>query len=138
MRNILYPSGKASYVEKYTGPRNRELEDEKSHVIDNSVVLTELQKEQRQEAVNKLVNELNKVKLLEFQRAVVPNSNNIFGSVSSEDLVDKLMEEYGINIEKNSFEFKSEGGRIKTLGEHTINVQLGDVSTSINVVVKST
>ncbi|KAI9301346.1 hypothetical protein BJ944DRAFT_271646 [Cunninghamella echinulata] len=137
MRNILYPSGKASYVQKYTGPRNRELENEKKHVIDNDSS-TDIQKEQRQEAVSKLVNELNKVKVLEFQRAVVPNSNHIFGSVSSDDLVEKLKEDYGINIEKSAIEFKSEGGRIKTLGDHTINVQIADVPTLIQINVKST
>jgi ribosomal protein L9 len=41
-------------------------------------------------------------------------------------------------VEKHSVEFKSEGGRIKSLGEHTVQVQIGDNVTTITVIVKST
>ncbi|CAO3592622.1 unnamed protein product [Absidia cylindrospora] len=140
MRNILYPSGKATYVASYNGPRNRILEakeNNQNHVEDANV-LAKAHSKQRQQQANQLVGGLENVKLLEFKRAVVPNSELTFGSVTADDLVLKLKEEYDLVLEKQAIEFKSKGGRIKSLGEHIVQVQIGDKLTTITVVVKST
>ncbi|ORZ06005.1 hypothetical protein BCR42DRAFT_427482 [Absidia repens] len=140
MRNILYPSGKATYVASYNGPRNRILEDKENNQnhVEDANLLAKAHSEHRQQQANQLVGGLENVKLLEFKRAVVPNSESTFGSVTADDLVLKLKEEYDLVLEKQAIEFKSEGGRIKSLGDHIVEVQIGNKSTTITVVVKST
>lgn len=78
---------------------------------------------------------LEGVRELQFNRAVVPNSNHTFGSVTADDLVSKLKEEFGLDVEKSTIEFKSEGGRIKSLGTHQVLVQIGHETAEINVLV---
>lgn len=78
---------------------------------------------------------LEGVRELQFNRAVVPNSNHTFGSVTADDLVSKLKEEFGLDVEKSTIEFKSEGGRIKSLGKHQVLVQIGHETAEINVLV---
>lgn len=78
---------------------------------------------------------LEGVRQLNFNRAVVPNSDHTFGSVTAEDLVSKLKEEYGLDVDKTTIEFKSDGGRIKSLGQHKVTVQIGHEATEINVLV---
>lgn len=97
-----------------------------------------LLREQRQQQADRLLGGLESVKVLEFKRAVVPNSESTFGSVTADDLVLKLKDDHGLMVEKHSVEFKSEGGRIKSLGEHTVQVQIGGNVTTITVIVKST
>ncbi|KAI8092676.1 uncharacterized protein BX664DRAFT_327881 [Halteromyces radiatus] len=139
MRNILYPAGKATYVSTYEGPRNRILEANDNHNhVEDVYLQQQQQQQQRQQATERLVGGLENVNELEFKRAVVPNSDNTFGSVTVDDLVLKLKEDYGLTIDKQAIEFKSEGGRIKSLGEHIVQVQIGDVSTNVKVIVKST
>ncbi|KAI8334258.1 hypothetical protein BC941DRAFT_432494 [Chlamydoabsidia padenii] len=137
MRNILYPAGKASYVSTYNGPRNRQLEQaqQQQQTNQNHVEASVIRRQQQTE---QLVGGLENVKLLEFKRAVVPNSDSTFGSVTADDLVLKLKQDYGLVVEKDAVEFKSDGGRIKSLGEHLVQVQIGDNVTPITVIVKST
>lgn len=61
---------------------------------------------------------LSSVSILDFKRAVVPDSINTFGSVTADDLAGKLKDEFGITVDKHSVEFKD--GRIKSLGEHQV------------------
>lgn len=89
------------------------------------------------EKKKELFGHLEGVRELQFNRAVVPNSDNTFGSVTAEDLISKLKEEFGLDVDKSAIEFKSEGGRIKSLGNHQILVQIGHKTAEINVVVNS-
>lgn len=82
-----------------------------------------------------LLGHLEGVRQLEFNRAVVPNSDHTFGSVTAEDLISKLKEEFGLDVDKSTIEVKSEGGRIKSLGKHQVFVQIGQETAEINVVV---
>jgi ribosomal protein L9 len=87
------------------------------------------------EKKKQLLGHLEEVRELKFNRAIVPNSEHTFGSVTAEDLVNKLKEDFGLDVEKSTIEFKSEGGRIKSLGRHQVSVQIGTETTEINVVV---
>ena len=82
-----------------------------------------------------LLGHLEDVRELKFNRANVPNSEQTFGSVTADDLVHKLKEEFGLDVDKSTIEFKSEGGRIKSLGQHQVLVQIGEQTTEINVIV---
>ncbi|CAO0797208.1 unnamed protein product [Mucor circinelloides] len=132
MRNILYPSGKASYIVK----------QQQDEVVDNSVV-DQLEKNaanvehlaQLDLKKKELLGHLEGVRQLEFNRAAVPNSDHTFGSVTAEDLISKLKEEFGLDVDKSTIEVKSEGGRIKSLGKHQVFVQIGQETAEINVVV---
>ena len=68
----------------------------------------------------------------------MPNSDNTFGSVTAEDLTNKLKEEHGLDIDKAAIQFKSEDGRIKSLGKHQILIQVGQETAEMNVIVNST
>jgi ribosomal protein L9 len=84
-----------------------------------------------------LLGDLEGVRQLVFNRAVVPNSEHTFGSVTAEDLISKLKEEFGLEVEKSTIDFKSEGGRIKSLGKHQVFVQIGQETAEINVLVNA-
>ncbi|KAI8086881.1 uncharacterized protein B0P05DRAFT_532759 [Gilbertella persicaria] len=135
MRNILYPSGKASYVDKKqaNNSENGILEATKEASLD-AQRLQELAQESEQKK-KQLLGHLEGVRELSFNRAVVPNSDHTFGSVTADDLISKLREEYGLEVDKSTIEFKSEGGRIKSLGKHQISVQIGQETAEINVIV---
>ncbi|KAI9252329.1 hypothetical protein BDA99DRAFT_520735 [Phascolomyces articulosus] len=137
MRNILFPTGKASYVKSYDGPRNREFEEQQKASAEQlkadqaSGAVFEANK--RQEQVNQVESILSGVSALQFKRAVVPETNNTFGSVTADDLASKLKEDYGLNVDKQLIQFKTE--RIKSLGEHEVNVEVGGKTVTIKVVV---
>lgn len=90
---------------------------------------------EKEKTKKELLGHLEGVRELKFNRAVVPNSDHTFGSVTVEDLVSKLKEEFGLDVEKSTIEFKSEGGRIKSLGNHQVLVQIGQETAEINVIV---
>lgn len=85
---------------------------------------------------SQLRRELGEVQVLEFKRAVIPETTNTFGSVTAEDLTSKLKEEYGLTIDKQLIEFKTEGGRIKSLGDHDVLVQIVGSSTPVPLKVR--
>ncbi|KAI8882027.1 hypothetical protein K501DRAFT_221936 [Backusella circina FSU 941] len=135
MRNILYPSGKAVYVTKQQASETPAAHDDNSNTL-TTEALQQLNEENQKKKQN-LLGGLEGVRQLSFKRAVVPNSDHTFGSVTAEDLVSKLKEEYGLDVVKSTIEFKSEGGRIKSLGEHMVTVQVGDETAKINVIVNA-
>lgn len=89
----------------------------------------------RSEHAKKLHETLADIDTLVFKRAAVPGTENTFGSVTAEDLVSKLKEEYDLVVDKASIEFKSEGGRIKTLGTHKITVSFAGSKVDLDVQV---
>ncbi|KAI8391159.1 uncharacterized protein BYT42DRAFT_555833 [Radiomyces spectabilis] len=137
MRNVLYPSGKATYIEKNLGSRNRQLADQQELEAEEQELHLSMKAEKRRERTNELLNVLEDVKVVEFERALVPNSSNTFGSVTADDLVNKLKEEFALDVDKQTIEFQSEGGRIKSVGEHLVTIQLGQQSATIKVIVKA-
>ncbi|KAF7727847.1 hypothetical protein EC973_006960 [Apophysomyces ossiformis] len=135
MRNVLYPAGQASYIESYQGARNRVREETGATPEDTSAAAAHAEK--RRVMANQLLGGLEGVGDLVFKRAVVPESTNTFGSVTADDLANQLNEEYGLVVDKTMIEFKSEGGRIKSLGDHMVKIQIGQQSALIKVVVKA-
>ncbi|KAI8382393.1 hypothetical protein BD560DRAFT_386457 [Blakeslea trispora] len=138
MRNILYPTKKASYIDKKeaNASQNNISEELKQSAMENErlqVSARELAQKNKQ-----LLNDLEGIQVLQFSRAVVPNSDNTFGSVTAEDLTNKLKEEHGLDIDKATIQFKSEDGRIKSLGKHQILIQVGQETAEMNVIVNST
>ncbi|KAG1458245.1 hypothetical protein G6F56_006440 [Rhizopus delemar] len=135
MRNILFPTGKASYVNKGAQSEIDELEN----------AAESLQQEQNErlkikEAVafkkdQTLLHNLKDVFEINFSRAVIPSSDNTFGSVTTEDIVNKLKEEYNVTVDKATIQVKSEGGRIKSLGAHSVTVQIGHQTVELTVKV---
>lgn len=69
---------------------------------------------------------------LEFVRAVIPDTTATFGSVTSEDIVEKLGE-YEVILDKRLV--LSE--KIKTLGQHQVSIKCGESQVIIDVIVKS-
>ncbi|KAI9013846.1 hypothetical protein CLU79DRAFT_768221 [Phycomyces nitens] len=137
MRNILYPAKKASYVPTFNGPRNRqlELELEKAAVTETGADKT-VNQERRRESASKLAGSLSSVGTLVFKRAVVPSSTNTFGSVTADDVISKL-KDIGLLVERQTIVFQSEGGRIKSLGEHLVTIEAGNQSTTLKVLVEA-
>ncbi|KAG2207519.1 hypothetical protein INT47_004269 [Mucor saturninus] len=132
MRNILYPAGKATYIDKKAVIEG----DEEDKSMEEASSAAQLLKEAvDMEKKKVLMGHLEGVRELLFNRAVVPNSDHTFGSVTAEDLISKLKEEFGLDVDKSTIEFKSEGGRIKSLGQHKVSVQIGQETAEINVVV---
>ncbi|KAG2222091.1 hypothetical protein INT45_007977 [Circinella minor] len=137
MRNILYPTGKATYVKAFDGPRNRQLEQQKKASAEQlkadqvSGAFTEATKRQAQ--ANQVESILSGVSALEFKRAIIPETTNTFGSVTADDLAIKLKDDYGLNVDKQLIQFKTE--RIKSLGEHEVEVQVAGKPVTIKVVV---
>ncbi|OBZ89750.1 50S ribosomal protein L9 [Choanephora cucurbitarum] len=138
MRNILYPTRKASYMDKKeaNAPQSNALEELKQSALDNEKL--QLSAQESAQKNKQLLSDLEGIRELQFSRAIVPNSDNTFGSVTAEDLTNKLKEEYGLDIDKATIEFKSEGGRIKSLGKHQIVIQVGQETAEMNVIVNST
>ncbi|KAI9322633.1 hypothetical protein BX666DRAFT_642819 [Dichotomocladium elegans] len=120
MRNFLYPAGKASYIQTHQGPRNRQLEESEKLAAAHSDEATSVKASRRRAQASQIGSVISNIETLEFQRAVVPDSTNTFGSVTADDLVAKLKEEFNVVIEKSQVDFKGE--RIKSLGEHDIIV----------------
>ncbi|CDS07059.1 hypothetical protein LRAMOSA09582 [Lichtheimia ramosa] len=118
MRNVLYPAGKASYIKTYQGPRNRQKEEQDKLSAAQQDKASSVKAARRREHATNLSSTLSSVSILDFKRAVVPDSINTFGSVTADDLAGKLKDEFGITVDKNSVEFKD--GRIKSLGEHQV------------------
>lgn len=69
---------------------------------------------------------------LEFVRAVIPDTTATFGSVTSEDIAEKLGE-YEVILDKRLV--LSE--KIKTLGQHQVSIKCGESQVNIDVIVKS-
>ncbi|GAA5816928.1 hypothetical protein MFLAVUS_010463 [Mucor flavus] len=132
MRNILYPAGKATYIDKREPIVEQGLSSGQSEEVYAEKLLTQ---QANMEKKKELLGHLEGVRELKFNRAIVPNSDHTFGSVTAEDLVSKLKEEFGLDVDKSTIEFKSEGGRIKSLGSHQVLVQIGQETAEINVVV---
>ncbi|KAI8647315.1 hypothetical protein BD408DRAFT_408976 [Parasitella parasitica] len=135
MRNILYPSGKATYIAKEQQDQADDedaaaVADEQTQSAANLEHLAQVELKKKE-----LLGHLEGVPQLEFNRAVVPNSDHTFGSVTADDLTSKLKEEYGLDVDKSTIVVKSEGGRIKSLGKHQVFVQIGQQTAEINVVV---
>ncbi|KAI9348887.1 hypothetical protein BD770DRAFT_327111 [Pilaira anomala] len=133
MRNILYPTGKATYIDKREPVVEEGLSASNQKSDAEKLMIQQANMEKKKE----LLGHLEGVRELQFNRAVVPNTDNTFGSVTAEDLIHKLKEEFGLDVDKSAIEFKSEGGRIKSLGNHQILVQIGQKTAEINVVVNS-
>ncbi|KAI8990843.1 hypothetical protein BDF20DRAFT_841160 [Mycotypha africana] len=140
MRNLLYPNGKASYIVKGDTSSNVSLENESVTKAeaeeDMNAKLRRMMKASAE--VEEITNKLNTIQEVVFTRAVVPNSVHTFGSVTAEDLVSKLKEQFGLTIDRSSIDFKSEGGRIKSLGKHKVSVQVtGGQMIDISVIVNA-
>ncbi|KAI8146746.1 hypothetical protein BJV82DRAFT_599658 [Fennellomyces sp. T-0311] len=137
MRNILFPTGKATYVNVHQGPRNRQLEEQQRLSAEQlkadqvSDAVSEANK--RKARVNQVESILSGVSALEFKRAVVPDTTSTFGSVTADDLASKLKDEYGLNVDKQLIQFKTE--RIKSLGEHEVVIQVAGSPVTLKVVV---
>ncbi|KAG0169852.1 hypothetical protein DFQ30_003141 [Apophysomyces sp. BC1015] len=135
MRNVLYPAGQASYIEAYQGERDRAREERGETPEDTSAAAAHAEK--RRELASQLMGGLEDIGDVVFKRAIVPETINTFGSVTADDLANQLKEEYGLVVDKTMMEFKSEGGRIKSLGDHLVKIQIGQKSALIKVVVKA-
>ncbi|KAI9487444.1 MAG: hypothetical protein EXX96DRAFT_615227 [Benjaminiella poitrasii] len=136
MRNVLYPAGKATYIDKSQEVLKDAVKVEEKQ--QNEIQQERLKMFTEEAALKKdqLLDNLEQIRELEFNRAVVPNSDHTFGSVTAEDLINKIKEKFGLNVDKSTIEFKSEGGRIKSLGKHQVLVQLNNRTTEITVIVK--
>ncbi|KAI8996891.1 hypothetical protein BDB01DRAFT_830534 [Pilobolus umbonatus] len=132
MRNILFPAGKASYVAKKALNTTSTVDTTQTDMSAKKAMENRVASNEKKRT---LLGHLEGIRELNFKRAVVPNSEHTFGSVTAEDLVSKLKEEYGLDVEKSTIVFKSEGGRIKSLGNHLVTVQIGQQTAEINVVV---
>ncbi|KAI9489418.1 hypothetical protein BDB00DRAFT_843336 [Zychaea mexicana] len=137
MRNTLFPSGKASYVKAFEGPRNRQLEQQQKASAEqlkaDQVTGAAQEASKRQAQASQVESILSGVTALEFKRAVIPETTNTFGSVTADDLASKLKEDYGLNVDKQLIQFKTE--RIKSLGEHEVVVQVAGSPVTLKVVV---
>ncbi|RUS12787.1 hypothetical protein BC937DRAFT_87033 [Endogone sp. FLAS-F59071] len=124
MRNVLLPRNKASYIQVYT--RERQALEAGQH--------------QREQADQLLVQLRALQEPLEFQRAVVPGTTGTFGSVTLEDVIDKLRKEFGISVDKHQIEFNTEGGKLKALGEYELVVKFPNLKKEekLGIIVKAT
>ncbi|KAJ3218221.1 hypothetical protein HDU67_006330 [Dinochytrium kinnereticum] len=78
---------------------------------------------------------LTDIKELRFTRPViVPGESRIFGSVSSDDIVTRLREEYKITVDKSAITLMA-GPRIKELGPHQISIAVGAGKVELEVIV---
>ncbi|KAG1051272.1 hypothetical protein G6F46_004474 [Rhizopus delemar] len=138
MRNILFPTKKASYISKdYQPEPEQELNDMDEILKQTNERLMEkeavaLKKDQE------LLTNLKNVYEIKFSRAVIPGSENTFGSVTAEDIINKLKEEYNVTVERATIQVKSESGRIKSLGSHPVSVQIGHQTVELTVQVDPT
>ncbi|RUP14061.1 hypothetical protein BC936DRAFT_139699, partial [Jimgerdemannia flammicorona] len=135
MRNILMPNGFASYIQIYTGTaRNRAMEDAQKRFDASRDMLSSSNDAQHlRDKAQALLDQLEAVPVLTFQRPVHPNSINTFGSVNLDDVVDKLRREHSILIHKHLIEIKAEGGKVKTLGNHVAVVKFPNLSRSVEM-----
>ena len=72
--------------------------------------------------------------ILQFWEQVQPNSGRLYGSVTAQDIVQRIQTEYGVLIDKAmlSMEGAGEDGRIKDIGEYTVTISDGEgVSVSL-------
>ncbi|KAI8848734.1 hypothetical protein BC829DRAFT_393327 [Chytridium lagenaria] len=75
------------------------------------------------------------IKELRFTRPViVRGESRIFGSVSADDIIVKLREEFNIVLEKTAIGMPA-SQKIKELGTHQITVAMGSGKTELDVVV---
>ncbi|KAI9248652.1 hypothetical protein BY458DRAFT_526285 [Sporodiniella umbellata] len=137
MRNILYPTGKARYAQK--GEESeivevREIPEEERRMWEE-VERGMVDKAQKQELEQ--LRALKDVSVIHFSRAVIPNSENTFGSVTLDDIVSELKKAHDITVDKSAVQIHSEGGRIKSLGSHSILVQIAEQSLQMTVKVDS-
>ncbi|KAI7906719.1 uncharacterized protein BX663DRAFT_448461 [Cokeromyces recurvatus] len=139
MRNILYPAGKAEYINKDQLLTKDDMNEDQDKMTEQQEKL-KLQLNKLNMKKNELLDNLEQIQELEFNRAVVPNSHHTFGSVTAEDLVQKIKENFGLDIDKSAIEFSSqeEGGvgRIKYLGQHKVFIQVNSKRVEIKVNVK--
>lgn len=68
---------------------------------------------------------------LEFVRAAIPDTTTTFGSVTSDDIVEKL-QEYDVTLDKRLIL----SDKIKSLGQHEISIKCGESQVNIDVIVK--
>ncbi|KAI8576248.1 hypothetical protein K450DRAFT_257823 [Umbelopsis ramanniana AG] len=131
MRNVLLPSKQASYINKFNGPRDRNAvlaEPVVQKMVDPSIGI-----KRQDTAARKLFAELAALPgPLEFVRAVIPDTTATFGSVTSEDIAEKLSE-YEVTLDKRLV--LSE--KIKSLGQHQVSIKCGESQVNIDVIVKS-
>ncbi|CAO3693814.1 unnamed protein product [Rhizopus microsporus] len=137
MRNFLFPAKKATYISKDYNPEQEEevidsaqLEQEREEALKKKEMATKKDEE--------LLHNLKGVYEIKFSRAVIPGSENTFGSVTVEDIVHKLKAEYDITVDKSNIHVKTEGGRIKALGSHLVTLHVGQQITEITVKVEPT
>ncbi|CAM0141918.1 hypothetical protein VKS41_004380 [Umbelopsis sp. WA50703] len=127
MRNVLHPTKQASYIDKYNGPRDRNtavVQSEVQQVLDPSIAIR-----RNDTAARKLFSELSSLQApLEFVRIPIPDTTSTFGSVTNEDIVEKL-KEHGISVDKKAIL----SDKIKNLGRHDITIKCGETDISIGV-----
>ncbi|ORX62093.1 hypothetical protein DM01DRAFT_1379937 [Hesseltinella vesiculosa] len=136
MRNVLYPSGKASYIVKGESLESVIDEAEAEAMTEQQQIEIQEQQLKQQVLTSELQQALSQVSSLRFTRAIVPGSEALFGSVSVDDILQELKDKHDIHtLEKQAIDVQ--GGKIKTLGNHTIPIHFADhttVSISIDVV----
>jgi ribosomal protein L9 len=146
-RNYLVPFKKAYYVPRVKGkpilpddwtPPARETEEELEmitpaivHVpyVESMEMNTQQQREifmTDQDIRNKLA-----TTTLVFQRVLIhQDTDKIFGSVNALDVAEELKEQFGIELEKEAIDC-----RLKTIGNHQVNVKVGDASVQLAIVI---
>ncbi|KAH8548078.1 hypothetical protein BGW37DRAFT_508140 [Umbelopsis sp. PMI_123] len=131
MRNVLLPSKKASYINKFNGPRDRNtvvVEPVVQKIVDPSIGF-----KRQDTAARKLFADLSALPgPLEFIRAAIPDTTTTFGSVTNDDIVEKLSD-YDITLDKRLVLNE----KIKLLGQHQVSIKCGESQVNIDVIVKS-
>ena len=119
-RNWLLPQG---FATRATDASKKQIEALRQ-------VRTERENRERQ-AAEELAGKLNKLTLT-FQMNVGEDGDKIFGSVTTQDIVQRLAEA-GHTLEKKKLQLSQP---LKTLGEHIVQVQLGyDIHAKLKVVL---
>jgi ribosomal protein L9 len=105
MRNVLYPKKWADYVAQYTGPRDRTLEIISVESVDATKA--------------PVVVDIPLPDTLVFKRKLRGPTNQIYGSVSSQDIVQLLRDEFSIAVEKERVQV----ARIRELGDRVARIK---------------
>ncbi|KND00691.1 ribosomal protein L9 [Spizellomyces punctatus DAOM BR117] len=156
-RNYLVPFGLAYYVPRIKGkavlpdgwePRIREddvvletitpaystvkVEQRKTVTVTatNAETSKPTREERAQQEVEKLA-ALGTIKELVFERVLHrPESTKIYGSVSQEDIIKKLLAEHGVSIDRDAVQLET---KIKDVGVYKVTVSLGDGFKPVDV-----
>ncbi|KAL1917941.1 uncharacterized protein VTP21DRAFT_3775 [Calcarisporiella thermophila] len=139
MRNNLLPNGLASYIVKSKGARDRKAEQEADNLRAQAARITaesadnlQIRQSQAVAAALSLVSKLRSLPPLRFKRAIVPNSVQTYGSVTAEDVVEGLRKKGIAGVSKGQVS----ADRIKTVGEHTCKVHIGESEVDLKVLVE--